>query len=120
MLLDTLREGGAVPAVDHDLVVATPDRTHLTPHDLPRVGLRVDDPYARRRNEHVVDVAACPWNQPIVQRDDSVAHLSRDEGSEPVFALAASTPRCRGIARGHLFGDASGMVAVNINDLHAQ
>jgi hypothetical protein len=70
-----LRESGAVPAPDVELVVAPPERTDFTANHFAFVCLGVYHPDPRRQDEDVIDVAARSRDEPIVERDDPVADL---------------------------------------------
>src|SRR5262245_10150548 len=65
-----------------------------------------------RRDEDVVDVAARPRNQSVVQRDNSVANLAVDVAGQPALALASLAEAHLCIACGHLSRNLRGMVAV--------
>jgi len=46
--------------------------------------LRIDDPDSRRRDEDVIDVAARPRDEPVVQRNDTVADFARRKKTLPL------------------------------------
>ncbi len=117
LLFNALCKDASVSAADVDLVVAPPDRAHLAPDDLALVRLRVDDPHAGRRDEDVIDVAAGPGDEAVVERDDPVTDLPRDECGEPALPVASLSPRRSGVAFGHLLGHGGGVIAVSTADV---
>src|SRR5579871_5321857 len=102
----------AVVATDDDLVVAAPERPDLLTDDFALVCLRVNDPHAGRGDEQMVDVAAGAWDETIEERDDVVADLLRNPGSEATLAGAPFPPRRFDLLRSKLFGHDGCVVAV--------
>src|SRR5262249_38784462 len=78
----------------------------------PRVRLRVHNPDAGGRDEDVVDVASAAGNEPVVERDHTLANFSSDVAREPALAFTAFAPARLGVACGHGLSDRRRMVAV--------
>jgi hypothetical protein len=84
LLVDAPSTGCSIASADVDSVVRAPERPAVAPDDAAVVRLRVDDPYARRRHEDLVDVAAPDGPQPLV------AHV----GATPRDLRSAAEVRC--------------------------
>ena len=87
-------ELGSVSSSDVNLEVGTPERSDVAFLDLTLVRLRVDDPDTGRGNEEVIDIrTACARNEPVMERNNGVTHLTIDKCREAALAGTTLCPR---------------------------